>query len=78
MATVTIRNLDDDIVAKLKLQAKANHRSMEAEAREILSSEVRPRERMHRFVARADRIAAMTPRMRQTDSVRLIREDRKR
>ena len=34
MATVTIRNLDDGLVDKLKAQAKANHRSLEAELRE--------------------------------------------
>jgi len=78
MATVTIRNLDDGVVSKLKEQAKANHRSLEAELRELLSSEVRRREQMRRFRARARRIAAMTPEIPQTDSTRLIREDRNR
>lgn len=78
MATVTIRHLDDDIVAKLKLQARVNHRSLEAELRELLSSEVRKRERMKQFLDKADRITAMTPKVRQTDSTRLIREDRRR
>ncbi len=78
MATVTIRNLDDAVVGKLKAQAKANHRSLEAELRELLSAEVRRREQMRRFRVRADRIAAMTPRIPQTDSARLLREDRDR
>jgi hypothetical protein len=34
--TLTIRNLDEDVKQKLRLRAAAHHRSMEAEAREIL------------------------------------------
>lgn len=78
MATVTIRNLEDRIVRKLKARAKANHRSLEAELRELLSSAVRRQEGMRRFLAKADRIAAMTPKVSQTDSASLIREDRNR
>ena len=33
MGTLTIRNLDDDVIARLKEQAKANYRSLEAELR---------------------------------------------
>ena len=36
MATLTIRQLDDDLKQKLRIQAAENGRSMEAEAREIL------------------------------------------
>lgn len=78
MATVTIRNIDESVVKKLKTQAKANNRSLEAELRELLSTEVRKREQMRRFRATAARIAAMTPDVPQTDSTRLIREDRDR
>jgi plasmid stability protein len=78
MATLTIRNLGDDVVKKLKARAKANHRSLEAELRALLSSEIRRQERMKRFIAEADRIAAMTPAVPQTDSTLLIREDRDR
>ena len=78
MATVTIRNIDDTIVTKLKTQAKANNRSLEAELRELLSAEVRKREQMRQFRAKAARIAAMTPKVPQTDSALLIREDRDR
>jgi plasmid stability protein len=78
MATVTIRNLDDAVMRKLKARAKANHRSLEAELREVLSSAVRRREQMRKFRARAERIAALTPDTPQTDSARLIREDRGR
>lgn len=40
MGTLTIRNLDDDIQRRLKQQAAAHDRSMEAEARAILGSAV--------------------------------------
>lgn len=78
MATVTIRDLDDKIVAKLKARAKSNHRSLEAELRELLSGIVKEQERRQRFLAKTDRIAAMTPKVAQTDSVLLLREDRRR
>ncbi len=75
MANLTIRNLDDEVVEKLKARAKAHHRSLEAELREILSATVGRRARED-FLARADRIAAMTPDVAQTDSTEIIREDR--
>lgn len=78
MATVTIRDLDEKVVAKLKARAKANNRSLEAELRELLSGVVKEQERRQRFLAKADRIAAMTPNVRQTDSIELLREDRRR
>jgi plasmid stability protein len=78
MATVTIRNLDDAVVRKLKRQAKTNHRSLEAELRALLSEEARKRGQLQAFRQRADRIVAMTPRKRQTDSTLLMREDRGR
>ncbi len=75
MANLTIRNLDDEVVAKLKAQAKAHHRSLEAELREILTVTV-GRQAREDFLARADRIAAMTPDVKQTDSTKIIREFR--
>ncbi|MEQ1736048.1 MAG: toxin-antitoxin system [Rhodoglobus sp.] len=44
MATITVRNLDDDVQRRLKQRAAASNRSMEAEARAILSAAVAPRE----------------------------------
>lgn len=38
MATLTIRNIDDDVAAALKAQASAHGRSMEAEVRVILAA----------------------------------------
>jgi plasmid stability protein len=41
MATITVRNLDDETQRRLKQRAAGNNRSMEAEARAILSDAVR-------------------------------------
>jgi plasmid stability protein len=40
MATITIRNLDDDVQRRLRERASGNGRSMEAEARFILGAAV--------------------------------------
>ena len=40
MASITIRNLDDDVKARLRVRAAENHRSMEEEARLILRDAV--------------------------------------
>ena len=37
MATITIRNLDESVKRKLQVRAALNGRSMEAEARQILT-----------------------------------------
>jgi|GEM_PF-1115809 len=41
MATVTIRNLSDEVVAALKERARRNSRSMEAEVRDMLVRSLR-------------------------------------
>lgn len=40
MATIVIRNLDETVKRKLQVRAALNGRSMEAEAREIISGHV--------------------------------------
>ena len=40
MASITIRNLDDDVKTRLRVRAAAHHRSMEEEARQILRDAV--------------------------------------
>lgn len=40
MATLTIRGIDDEVKARLRVRAARNGRSMEAEVREILSATV--------------------------------------
>ncbi|MCP9490815.1 MAG: Arc family DNA-binding protein [Solirubrobacteraceae bacterium MAG38_C4-C5] len=42
-STITVRNLDDDVKAKLRVRAAENGRSMEAEVRAILATAVRKR-----------------------------------
>ena len=42
MATMTIRNIPDEVHRALKIRAAANGRSAEAEVRQILASTVRP------------------------------------
>ena len=37
MGVLTIRNVDDEVIAALKARAKANHRSLEGELRHLLS-----------------------------------------
>jgi len=39
MATLTIRRLDDEVYARLRERARSNRRSLEAEAREILTEQ---------------------------------------
>ncbi|MCY4587224.1 MAG: hypothetical protein OXB98_14400 [Bryobacterales bacterium] len=40
MASITIRNLDDDVKSRLRVRAASNGRSMEEEARIILAEAV--------------------------------------
>lgn len=78
MATLTIRNVDDSIVERLKEKAAKGGRSLEAELREVLKQAAKRKTR-EELLAAADRIAAMTPKgVKQTDSAELIREDRER
>ena len=43
MASLVVRNLDDDLVRRLKERARAEGRSAEAEHRRILEEALRPR-----------------------------------
>lgn len=43
VATITIRNLDEKVKRRLQVRAALNGRSMEAEAREILSESIENR-----------------------------------
>ena len=76
MAQVIVRNLDDDIVARLKQRAASKERSLEQELRLILAAAARPDLAELRETAATirERLAGRP----QTDSVRLIREDRDR
>ena len=78
MGNLTIRNLDDRIIEQLKVQAKQNHRSLEGEVRHLLSQQVDRRARIVDFRERTGKLASLTIGTRQTDSVKLLREDRDR
>ena len=78
MGNLTIRNLDDKVINRLKAQAKANHRSLEGEIRHILTGQVDRVERILDFRERTQRLVSLTAGSRQSDSVDLIREDRDR
>ena len=78
MATLTIRNVEDGVVERLKSKAIQSGRSLEAEVREVLRQAAKRKSR-EEMLAAADRIAAMTPKgVKQTDSAELLREDRDR
>lgn len=74
MAQVLVRNLDDEVVARLRERARRTGRSLEQQLREILTAAAEPER--EEILAEMDRIRAMTPPVPQTDSSDLIREDR--
>ena len=78
MGSLTIRNLDDSVIRALKAEAKANHRSMEAEARRALTERFDRIQRMVQFRERMAALSRLTEGIPQTDSVVLLREDRDR
>lgn len=70
-----VRNLDDELIAKLKRRAARHGRSAEAEHREILrqalETEVNPA-----FDSLAAELRQLTKRRKQTPSEALLRESR--
>lgn len=71
MASITIRNLDDDLKARLRVRAAAQGRSMEEEAREILRSALARRHAKGRGLA-----AAIRRRLADVGGVALAEVDR--
>jgi plasmid stability protein len=57
MATLTVRNLDDDLVRALRIQAAEHGRSAEAEHREILRQALTGSRQPSRRAAAAERLA---------------------
>ncbi|MBX3330600.1 MAG: hypothetical protein KF722_09380 [Nitrospira sp.] len=76
MGQVIVRNLDDHVITALKAKAELHGQSLEQELRAILSRAALPNAQER--IALADRIRALTPKRRQTDSTTLIRKDRDR
>lgn len=54
MATITVRNLPDEVHRALRVRAATHGRSTEAEIRDILESTVRPPERLRLGTALAE------------------------
>jgi antitoxin FitA len=78
MATLTVRNLDDDIVRRLRIRAAEHGRSAEAEHREILRVALLGEGRLEREQA-AERLAEFRRRTAGRESpsaVDLLREAR--
>ena len=78
MGTLTIRNLDDRVIEKLKAAAKANHRSLEGEVRYALTQRTQSHGSVRGFRERTGKLLSLTAGREQTDSVELLREDRER
>ena len=74
MATITVRNLPDSVVRALKELAERNNRSMEQEAREIISSRVMDRQAVMR-VPREGWLRRTRP-VRQDEAEEWVRQSR--
>lgn len=77
MKQVLIRNLDEELVASLKTQAKQNNRSLEGEIRAILEERRRVRS-MSEIKEELRRFRASFGKKKYSDSAKLIRADRER
>ena len=73
--SIVIRNIDDEVVLKIRLRAARNGRSMEAEVREILKTTASG-EPGGDFWERAARLRAATRERVQTPAEVLLREVR--
>ena len=78
MGNLTIRNLDGRVIERLKVQAKANQRSLEGEIRHLLTQHVDRSGRIVEFRDRTRQLVSLTAGSHQSDSVDLLREDRDR
>ena len=75
MASLSVRNLDDDLIARLKRRAARHGRSAEAEVRDILQR-VLSGEAEIDFDALAAELRALTAGRRHTPAEELLREGR--
>lgn len=83
MRDVVIRDLDQEVLDALSLEADRHGRSLEDEAREILMSAALVRTRRDTFtpderLAFADAIRARAGHPQRTDSLDLLQDDRRR
>ena len=81
MAAINVRQLDDEVVRRLKDRASGNNRSLEGEVRHILECAVENDDmeaKRASFLAIADRLRRATEGREHTPGWVLIREDRDR
>ena len=78
MATITLGNVDEDLLAQVSRRASQTQRSVEDEIKELIKLGLSARADRERLVMAADAIAALTPPGHQTDSIDLLREERSR
>ena len=78
MATINVRQLDDNVVRRLKERAACNNRSLEGEVRHILEGAAADDLQAKRaaFLVLSERLRRETEGAVQTPSEILIREDR--
>jgi len=77
MPSLLIRNLDEETVSRLKERAAENHRSVQAEAKEIIERSTREKS-LDQLRIEAEKFSKRFAGRKMTDTVELIREDRKR
>lgn len=83
MRAMTLRNLPEEVVEKLRVRARNEGRSLNALMCEILTREVRWDERRERMRAQRPRAEALREDIRRrfgsgTPSEKLLRQDRRR
>jgi plasmid stability protein len=76
MAQLVVRNLDEELVARLKLRAAEHGRSTEAEHREILREVLSQEPRRRSFRELPARVRKITAVRQHTPSEILLREGR--
>jgi plasmid stability protein len=78
MSSILIRNLDPELVERLKLRAKNNKRSLQAELRHILETEAATESRRKNYAELARRADAIRERSgsQQSDSTDILRKVR--
>ena len=75
MPQITVSNVSEDVIARLKAGASANRRSLEGEIRGLLVRHAQ-RCRVEDFRERTVQLCALTAQKPQSDSATLLREDR--
>ncbi len=77
MAQLLVRDLETEIINRLKLRAKSHHRSLQGEAKLILQ-EAAQKMTMEEVRERASKIRGSFGKRKFSDSAELIRKDRER